>query len=84
MRKLQLSIDDLLVESFEARSAEEGAGTVLGRAFAEAESRRQTCVAWLTCGGERTCNLVDECYTWDGGPTCLEADECNPTGHCEN
>jgi hypothetical protein len=80
MRKLKLRMDDLSVESFEVAAASSALGTVRGNEPGEG-SLYQTCQGWHTCKGEETCNFAQECYTWEGGYTCLQAfGACNPTG----
>ena len=88
MRKLELRIDELSVESFETSSATRGRGTVLGNQYGDAitvpdiddgaETGKQTCGAWHTCGGVETCNYASGCYTFGGGYTCDGA-SCSPT-----
>ena len=84
MRKLELRMEDLVVESFEMQGTSGSQGTVFGRAVFEAEldeaaSGYQTCRVWHTCGGEKTCNLDDTCYTWDGSPFTCNWWDCDPT-----
>ncbi|HEU0076967.1 MAG TPA: hypothetical protein VFQ76_04915 [Longimicrobiaceae bacterium] len=84
MRKLQLRVDDLVVESFETPSARNASGTVFGKEtdlgmYEEEGSRVQTCQQWDTCQGEKTCNFGGACYTWEGGWTCAQLlGECTP------
>jgi hypothetical protein len=83
MRKLKLSVEDLSVESFEVAGGGRALGTVRGNEYEEpgGGSLYQTCQGWHTCQGEETCNFAGECYTWEGGYTCLQAvGACNPTG----
>lgn len=78
MRKLQLSTEDLTVESFETPPFGDGPGTVRGHL--EDGSLYQTCQEWDTCQGNRTCNFGGDCYTWEGGYTCVQVEgECSPT-----
>jgi hypothetical protein len=92
MRKLELRIDELTVESFETSRTGGSRGTVLGNQigmdFAAAEvtapdTRQQTCYEWYTCGGVETCNFANTCYTFGGGYTC-DASNCDPTPTCTN
>ncbi|HEX6041295.1 hypothetical protein [Longimicrobium sp.] len=92
MRKLNLSLDDLAVESFEPVSAPAAArGTVHGNDLTEEASCNFTCTP-TDCGTCVACNTVE--YTCGGcdprptlyDPTCGEytcfGDTCPPAKTC--
>ncbi|HEX6751464.1 MAG TPA: hypothetical protein VF092_29500 [Longimicrobium sp.] len=89
MRKLELRVDALKVESFETLPARGSVGTVLANMFGnpldpfaamdEADAAIQTGAGWHTCEGLATCNFEAGCYTFNGGYTCAGQANCKVT-----
>ncbi|HEX6751463.1 MAG TPA: hypothetical protein VF092_29495 [Longimicrobium sp.] len=96
MRKLELRVDELRVESFETLPSRGSVGTVfanmLGKPFdlfdamnvvvgAAPATTAKTCQQWHTCEGLATCNLETGCYTWNDGYTCVSP-HCSSATDC--
>jgi hypothetical protein len=87
MRKLQLGVDELSVESFVPQGPDSPQGTVVAY---ETEfwpcggaTECMTCPDWPTCEGGHTCDGQTGCYTQDWRDTCSPtcASSCGAGAH---
>ena len=69
MKKLNLHVDDLSVESFQVTSAPAARGTVGGNQYSNTTCHQDIC----------TCPTTDTC---PGGPSCDETCACSCDGTC--
>jgi hypothetical protein len=72
MRKLQLNIDELMVESFAPRDSPRLRGTVVAHETeACGATHCVTCPPHETCGWWHTCDDKETCFTRDRANTCF-------------
>jgi len=75
MRKLQLNVEELAIESFEPGEGASNDGTVLAHQTevggpCGANDTCVTCIAMNTCHIAQTCNGMVGCFTKDFADTC--------------